>query len=91
MGFHYKTWINPLTFVPYYDIIGVQINKGATMKIFILLILSISLYAQTGYLQQTIKSTKNLICVYKYSNGLYASNLGRKNYCPKTMNLQILL
>jgi len=60
-------------------------------KIFLIVGFSTLLFAKTGYLQQTIKSTKNTICIYKYSGSLYAINVGRKSVCKQSMNLDSAL
>ena len=39
---------------------------------------------QIGYLKQTIKSPRNLICIYKVNDSFYAVNMGRKAFCPTT-------
>jgi hypothetical protein len=58
------------------------------VKILVLVgILTLGLYAKTGYLQQTIKSVKNTICIYKYQNSLYAVNIGEKSICKSSYQL----
>jgi len=57
----------------------------------ILLSFTTVLFAKTGYLQQTIKSTNNTICIYKYSNSLYAINIGIKSTCKQSMNLDLTI
>lgn len=62
------------------------------MKILLIfLTLTTVVFAKTGYLQQIIKSTKNTICIYKYSNSLYAINVGIKSTCKQSMNLDSVI
>jgi len=55
--------------------------------VLIFLVFVSAIHAKIGYLQQTIKSTKNTICIYKYSNSLYAINVGIKSICKQSMSL----
>jgi hypothetical protein len=60
------------------------------MKKSIFLILGLSTLAfggKIGYLQQTIKSPKNNICIYKYNGSLWSVNVGTKSQCKKSFKL----
>lgn len=62
------------------------------MKYLLLLfILSTIVFGKTGYLQQTIKSPKNTICIYEYSKSLYSLNVGVKSVCQQSVNLDSIL
>jgi len=60
-----------------------------TLLVFLIVVTVI--YAKTGYLQQTIKSTNNTICIYKYSNSLYAINVGVKSICKQSIDLDSII
>jgi len=61
------------------------------MKYILLLTLTTLLFGKVGFLQQTIKSPQNTICIYKYSNSLYSLNIGRKSVCKQSMNLDSVI
>ena len=60
-------------------------------KLLLIIGLSTLLFGKTGYLQQTIKSTKNTICIYKYGGSLYSINVGIKSVCKQSVNLDSIL
>lgn len=57
-------------------------------KLLLILGLSTFLFGNVGYLQQTIKSPQNTICVYKYNGSLYGVNIGKKPICKQSLNLK---
>ena len=60
-------------------------------KLLIILGLSTFLFGKMGYLQQTIKSPQNTICVYKYNGSLYGVNVGKKPVCRQSLNLKSII
>ena len=60
-------------------------------ELLIILGLSTFLFGKMGYLQQTIKSPQNTICVYKYNGSLYGVNVGKKPVCRQSLNLKSII
>ena len=62
-------------------------DKGTIFTV----IFSIGLFAKTGYLQKSIKSPNNVICIYKYNGSLFAKNIGKKRYCKRAIKIDSLI